>query len=110
MNLDIIFRILASFLEGFRREDIVFAIKRDIDLKKIMDKTQPQVIVGLIAFVKATKLFNKIIEDEFTYENVMIWMKDNRQELHDEIRSTKLGVIWFRKNVAAIKDMLLNGD
>ena len=110
MELDFIFTIMSSFLDGFRRQDIAFAVKRDIDLKKIMDKTQPQVIMGLISFVKITKVFNKTIEDEFTYENVMIWMKDNRPELYDEIKSTKLGVIWFRKNIGAIKDMLLNGD
>ena len=110
MSLDIVIITLGNFLKDFRKEDMAYAIKRDISLRKLIDQLQPQIIIGMLKFVKITGYFNKEIQEGFNYENVMEWMKDTRPELYDEIKSTKIGIMWFRKNIEDIKKMLLNDD
>ncbi len=102
--------MFTSFLKGFTRDDLAYAIKRDVSLQVLINQLQPQVILGMIKFVKTTGYFSREIRQDFNYDNIINYLNQTRPDIVDEIKSSKVGIQWFRKNVENIKNMLLNGN
>ncbi len=110
MGIDLILISLTGFVKDLRKEDIAFAIKKDVNLKNLILKMQSQSILGSINFIKTTGYFKRDIEKDFGYVTVLDWLKNSRPDLHEEITASKTGTAWFRKNMEDIKKMLLNEE
>ena len=108
-SVDTVLTVMNVFLKDFKPKHFRMAIEDDVSIKKVLEKLQPMAIFGLVAYIRLTGRFKREIETEFNYDNVMVYMKDSRPDLYDEICNTKIGQLWFRKNIEEIKQSLVNG-